>query len=256
MEFERTFDNTAGNYDKIRPDYVRDIFEDIFLYKAIDKDSNVLEIGMGSGKASRKFLDTGCNLIGIEPGENFVKMAKERYNNYPNFTAVKETFESYTCSDEYFDLIYAATSFHWIAEEFGYKRVFQLLKSGGVFARFAYHACGDRMNSNLNEEIQSLYARYMNRSGTKNLFSEVDAVNIANIACSYGFENTKYKLYETKKVFNADEYVKLLETYPDHMSLNVDDREKLFSGIHSAINNNGGILTMCYIMDLELATKP
>ena len=256
MEFERTFDNTAENYDNVRPTYVSEIYEDIFTYKPINKNSNVLEIGMGSGKATSTFLESGCNMIGIEPGENLAKLALERYKNYANFTAVCTTFQEFDCSDASFDLIYAATAFHWIPEDFGYKRVFQLLKSGGVFARFAYHAVGDKTRKSLNEEIRALYAKYMDSSGKNKEFSEADAKNIADIANSYGFINTLYKLYETTKDFTADEYVKLLETYPDHMRLDINDRDKLFSGIHSAIDNNGGILTMHYLMDLELAAKP
>ena len=48
----------------------------------------------------------------------------------------------------------------------------------------------------------------------------------------------------------------LLRTYPDHMSLEEDSRGKLFDGIHSAITQNGGTITVYYTMDLELAEKP
>lgn len=255
-DFERTFDNNAENYDHIRPDYKREIYDDIFSYKPINVYSTVLEVGMGTGKATQAFLDSSCNLIGIEPGENLIRIAIERYRNYANFAAVCSTLQDFDYPTEAFDLIYAATAFHWIPEEYGYKRVFQLLKSGGVFARFAYHACGDKTSTSLNKEINGLYAKYMNRNGNKKEFSEANAKNLTDIANRYGFKNTQYRLYETTKDFTADEYMKLLETYPDHMGLDEYDRKKLFSGIHSAITNHGNILTMHYIMDLELATKP
>ena len=46
INFERTFDNTSVGYDKSRPAYPKDIYQDIFKYKCIDKQSNVLEIGL------------------------------------------------------------------------------------------------------------------------------------------------------------------------------------------------------------------
>ena len=48
--FEKTFDSAAVDYDKNRPMYVKEIYEDIFNYKQINQDSHVLEIGMGTGQ--------------------------------------------------------------------------------------------------------------------------------------------------------------------------------------------------------------
>ena len=48
----------------------------------------------------------------------------------------------------------------------------------------------------------------------------------------------------------------ILRTYPDHMRIDKADRKNLFEGIYSAINNHGGIMTVHYTMDLELARKP
>jgi hypothetical protein len=39
------------------------------------------------------------------------------------------------------------------------------------------------------------------------------------------------------------------------MALEASTREKLFKGIHSAINNHGGVISVYYTMDLELARK-
>lgn len=39
------------------------------------------------------------------------------------------------------------------------------------------------------------------------------------------------------------------------MAIGETNRKKLFDGIHSAINNNGGVITLYYTMDLELARK-
>ena len=44
--------------------------------------------------------------------------------------------------------------------------------------------------------------------------------------------------------------------YPDHMKLEESNRHALFNGIHQAILRNGGVITVYYTMDLELARKP
>lgn len=255
IDFERTFDNTAVGYDRSRPVYPEELYQDIFEYRKIDTQSNVLEIGLGTGKATKPILETGCRLVGIEPGENLANLAKEKFKSYYNFSLYTNTLQDYTCPPESFDFIYSATAFHWIPEEYGYKRVYELLKSGGVFARFAYHAGPDKERKMLTDEIQRLYGLYLHTTQVPKEFAEEDARKTAEIAGRYGFIDLKYRLYELAKDFTADEYMELLRTYPNHMALEPCARKKLFKGIHSAINNHGGIITVYYTIDLELAKK-
>lgn len=265
MEFEKTFNRAAEDYDASRPDYPEELYADIFRYKAVGPCSSVLEIGMGTGKAAPPFLSAGCRFTGIEPGENLLALARDKLQDSGNFSALNQTLQDFACPDASFDLIYAATAFHWIPEEYGYQRVFSLLKSGGVFARFAYHAGPDRGREALAAQIQELYGRFMprktdgkqeNKSGKYHVFSEEDAEAISRIPLKYGFVHPQYSLYHRTKDFTADEYMALLRTYPDHMALEESPREQLFKGIRSAIRQNGGILTVYYTMDLELARKP
>ena len=253
--FEKTFDNAAVDYDKSRPMYAKEIYDDIFNYKQIDQNSHVLEIGMGTGKAAQPILDAHCHFVGIEPGEDLAALAKERFKEYENFSVYSQTLQDYICADNSFDLIYAATAFHWIPEEYGYRRVFNLLKNGGVFARFAYHAGSDKGRRALTGEIQELYRKYMYQDSKPVEFGNADAKKLADKALAYGFADVKYMLYHTTKDFTADEYMSLLKTYPDHMKLEPSVREKLFEGIFHAIVNNGGTMTVYYTMDLELAKK-
>lgn len=255
-EFEKTFDNATLDYDKSRLTYVKEIYEDIFRYKPIDSDSYVLEIGLGTGKASRTILDTQCHFIGVEPGEKLADLARSRYQAYANFSLFNQTLQDFAGSDNSFDLIYAATAFHWIPEEYGYNRVFNLLKPGGAFARFAYHAGTDKGRTEMTEEIQEIYAKYLHTKKSPKEYGAEDARKLAEIAGQYGFTDTVYKLYSAAKDFTADEYMALLRTYPDHMKVEEADRKMLFDGIRSAINNHGGIMTVYYTMDLELARKP
>ena len=253
--FEKTFDNAALEYDKSRPMYVKEIYEDIFDYKQVNQDSRVLEIGMGTGKAAQPILDTHCHFVGIEPGEDLAALAKERFQKYENFSLYSQTLQDYKGADNSFDLIYAATAFHWIPEEYGYRRVYNLLKAGGAFARFAYHAGFDKGRRALIDEIQELYRKYMHRESRPTEFSDADAKKLTDKALDYGFIDVKHTLYHTTKNFTADEYMSLLKTYPDHMKLESAARENLFEGIYHAIVDNGGIMTVYYTMDLELARK-
>ncbi|MBQ7926331.1 MAG: class I SAM-dependent methyltransferase [Lachnospiraceae bacterium] len=254
-EFQRNFDNSAADYEKSRPLYVTELYNDIWKYQPLHKDSRVLEIGMGTGKATEPILATGCQLTGIEPGENLIQLAREKLEKYQNLSIFSGILQEYHGQPESFDLIYAATAFHWIPEEYGYQRVYELLKKGGTFARFAYHAGPDHRRPELTREIQALYRKYMDRGEPPKEFELEDARQLAQVAQRYGFTEIDYKVYHMTKDFTADEYMELLRTYPDHMAVEETVRKQLFDGIHSAITKHGGTITVYYTIDLELAGK-
>ena len=108
----------------------------------------------------------------------------------------------------------------------------------------------------MTEEIQEIYSKYMHQEEPLREYGVEDAKKLAETACRYGFCDAAYQLYSTTKEFTADEYMTLLRTYPDHMRMEESNRKMLFEGIHSAIRNHGGIMTVYYTMDLELARKP
>lgn len=256
MEFERTFDNAAAEYDATRPEYPAELYTDIFRYQPITEKSQVLEVGLGTGKAAGPVLDTRCGLVGLEPGESLASLARERLKGYGNLTLLKQTLQDYVGPDGGFDLIYAATAFHWIPEEYGYKRVYALLRPGGAFARFAYHAGPDRKRLELTREIHALYHRFMGDKGEYRPLTPADSRKLLALPEKYGFVQTEFHLYEMEKDFTAGAYMELLRTYRDHMALEEENRKGLFRGIHEAIIRHGGIMTVYYTVDLELARKP
>lgn len=256
-EFERGFDDRAAEYDAVRPEYPGELYEDIFRYQPIGPESHALEIGLGTGKASGPILETGCRVIGLEPGENLAALAGRRLGGFENLTLLGQTLQDYSCPDGAFDLVYAATSFHWIPEEYGYRRVLGLLRPGGAFARFSYHAGPDRERRELTGEIYELYRRYMNGGkGEYRPLTREDGGRLLAVPERYGFTDARFCLYEMEKNFTADEYMGLLKTYPGHMALEEDCREGLFRGIYEAIRRHGGVMTVYYTVDMVLARKP
>ncbi len=52
---EWTFNTEAEKYEKMRPGYIRELYEDIFIHITIDKTSNVLEVGLEEDKRHYRF---------------------------------------------------------------------------------------------------------------------------------------------------------------------------------------------------------
>ncbi len=254
-----TFNTVADTYEKLRPGYVNELYQTIFEYKEINNLSRVVEIGIGGGQATLPILKTGCSLLAVDYGENFCKICCEKFKEYPNFSAVSGRFEDIEFDDEY-DLIYSASAFHWIAEEIGYKKVYDMLKEGGVFARFANHPYRDKGKPELSAEMDQIYADYYYKHHNKKQeplveYSEEQAKNRALIARKYGFSDIQYKLFYRTRKFTAKEYIMLLGTYSDHIAIEEKIRTEFFSKIEDAINRYGGEITIYDTIDLQLARK-
>ena len=254
-EYNDFFDKNYKLYDNIRPGYPQELFNDIIAYKPLAKNSRIFEIGIGTGKATQFFIDLGCQIASIEPGPKMAKFIRNKYREYDDFSCYNMTFEKYMGLNNTFDLIYSATAFHWLDQKVAFEKSFKLLKSNGVLARFAYHAGRDESNPELMTEIDKLYTEYMPSDKEYKPYSEEDTKKSAFVAADYGFTDIQYKIYNFEKSFTADEYIKLLSTYPDHMIMEEATRKEFFKKIKSVIKKSGDKITVNYMVDLLLARK-
>jgi len=253
---EWTFNTEAKKYEKMRPGYVLELYEDIFEYIPINRSSNVVEIGIGGGQATLPILKTGCTLTAVEYGENLAELCRHKFKEFPSFSVITTKFEDFICDNNLCDFIYSASAFHWIPEDIGYTKVYEMLKSGGVFARFANHTYKDKSREDIHEALQRIYSKYMPGSPAPDEYRIDDAKKRADIAQKYGFIDISCKLYHRTRTFAAKEYISLLGTYSDHIAIEGNLRNKLFSEIEEAIDNLGGQITIYDTIDLQLARKP
>lgn len=270
LNLAATFNEVAERYDRMRPTYVDALYQDIFTYMRTGQEptgqgglgapSKALEIGIGTGQATLPILETGCFVTAVELGDKMAAYCAKKFEQYDNFAIYNMRFEEFEAEPASFDLIYSATAFHWIPEEIGYKKVYDLLKPGGTFARFANHPSGDRGRPELSEAIQRLYERYMPGSQGKKKsepgFVEMQARQLAELGENYGFVDVTYRLYERTRNFTAEEYVELLGTYSDHNVLEKCVREEFWTEMKDVIHRFGGVITVYDTIDLQLYRKP
>ncbi|HKM35369.1 MAG TPA: class I SAM-dependent methyltransferase [Lachnospiraceae bacterium] len=184
---EWTFDTVASTYEKLRPGYSDELYEMLFDYSSICQSSNVVEVGIGGGQTTLPILKTGCNLTAVEYGEQFSRLCKDKFISYPNFSVVTNKFENTNFEDDAYDLVYSASAFHWVPEEIGYKKVFSMLKTGGVFARLANQPYRAKVNPALSADIDKVYGLYYYKFYNKKQeipkeYTEEQAENRAMIA--------------------------------------------------------------------------
>ena len=256
-----TFDTVADTYARLRPGYVDALYQDIFAYCPLDVASKAIEVGIGGGQATGPILATGCAVTAVEPGAAFCGLCREKFAAYPDFRVISGKFEDVDFPPESCDLVYSASAFHWVPEEIGYRKIYDMLKSGGAFARFANHPWRDKGNPALAAALDAAYARYYHtyyRSVPKleDEYTEAQALRRAEIATRYGFTDIQYRLYHRTRTFTAAAYVQLLGTYSDHINLPEEVRLPFFRAVLDAINAHGGTITLYDTIDLQLARRP
>ncbi len=92
-----------------------------------------LEIGAGTGKATRVFAQGGIAVTATEP--DAAMLAEMRKHMPANVTTVQATFEDLPLDTSY-DLVYSAAALHWTNPEGRWDRMAALVRPGGVFASF------------------------------------------------------------------------------------------------------------------------
>lgn len=258
---EWTFNTVAKDYEKLRPGYPEELYQALFSYAQMDDSRHALEIGIGGGQATPPVLKTGCTLTAVEYGDKLAQLCREKFSDYSGFSVITGKFEDVSLSDDAFDLVYSASAFHWVPEEIGYTKVFQVLKPGGAFARFANHPYQAKDNPALFDEIEQAYADYYypyyNKQPQKiDEYTEEQAANRAKIAEKYGFTDIRYMLFHRTRTLSAAEYRALIGTYSDHITIEETIREQFYDAIEDAINRHGGFVNILDTIDLQMARKP
>ncbi|MGW4380196.1 class I SAM-dependent methyltransferase [Kitasatospora sp. NPDC004531] len=126
------FGPIAEAYERYRPGYPEELVGLVTTY-AGRPVRTALEIGAGTGKATRLFAGHGIQVTATEPDP---AMLAELNRAVPaNVTTVRAAFEDLRPGQTY-GLVYAAAALHWTRPEGRWPRAAALLEPQGVFASF------------------------------------------------------------------------------------------------------------------------
>ena len=276
-ENRKHFDDIVDAYDRRRSDYPNELYDDIFKYSAVEIDvesqhfqnSNLkaLEIGAGTGKATVPFLDAAYNVTAVEIGANMSAFLQDKFKENKNFCVINSSFEDVILEDNNYDMIYAASAFHWVDPKIGCPKVFRLLKSGGTVAMFRFNAIaavGEELYENIQAEWEKYYYSYYISNERPVKKTKEDFLKPSEIYHSfkieslqeYGFTNVTMCFYDDTRIFNADEYIEWLSTMSDVRGLPEDNKKALFLGIKEVIKRHGGYHHVDHIFQLYMGRKP
>lgn len=158
MERWCSYDAVAAEYNEGRPGYPEPLVDECIQLAGLNQDSRILEIGCGTGQATRSFACKGFRMVCLEPGPNLAKIAVRNLSAFPKVILREERFEDWQLDLGGFDLVLAATSVHHVALEFRYTKSAQALKTGGSIAVLGNHPGQD--DPDFRMELDRIYAHW------------------------------------------------------------------------------------------------
>lgn len=252
-----TFTEDAELYNRVRPGYPPELFDDLVELTTVGKDCRMLEIGCGTAQATIPLARRGCQVVAVELGAQMADIARRNLAMFPAVRVVTGAFEDWALPAEPFDVVFAATAFHWIDPAMRVQKAADALRIGGSLATITtHHIAGGSVE--FFDEAQACYEKF--DPATPAGLRRVSAVEIpcdsTEIDQSGCFSSAVFRRYEWELSYSSRQYLDLLNTYSGHRALEPARRIPLLECIENLIDGSyGGQITKRYLSELQVATR-
>jgi SAM-dependent methyltransferase len=232
----RTFDSAADLYEAARPSYPDELFDDLVELAGLDPGDRLLEIGCATGKATRPLLERGFSVVCVEMGAQLTERARRSLAGLQLEIHVAP-FEEWEAEPGAFDLVYAATAWHWADPSVRYRKTHRLLRPGGHLAFWsalhAFPAGFDPFFSEIQEVYDAIGESHPGEWPP--LPPEEIPDEAAEIEASGLFEEVRIRRYVWETSYTAEDYIALLNTFSGHIAMDAAKREHLYREIRQRI---------------------
>ncbi|MFE5398944.1 class I SAM-dependent methyltransferase [Streptomyces sp. NPDC056568] len=224
-----SFGVVADAYERFRPGYPVELFDTVMAYAGRPVRS-ALEIGAGTGKATRLFARRGVAVTATEPDE--AMLAELRKHVPANVRTVQAAFEDVRPGERY-GLVYAAAALHWTDEEGRWSRVAALLEPRGVFA-----SCGGPLrlaDAAVEEAVRAARAPFVASDEVPSPDGTPPDREMqwpgTELQQSEWFTDVQQSVIERRVTMSAHDYVGYLSTVSAYLVLPAAERERVFGQI-------------------------
>jgi SAM-dependent methyltransferase len=242
-------------YDWVRPGYPAALLDTVAMVTGIQPGEPVLEVGAGTGKATRALAGRGWRVTGLEPSAQMRRLLALRCAGSPGITVSDQFLETFAGAER-FRLIFAAQSWHWTDRGVRYQRVHELLAPGGWLA-LAWNT-PRRTDRSLDADLDHIYqvhagglrAREPGSAGVhRGQWSSGD------LTANPLFGVVLHWRHDWTEDYDAARYAQLLATQSDHLMLDPAVRGTLVREVRRLVERRGDQVTLTYATDLFLAQR-
>lgn len=253
-----SFDRAVDAYDKARPTYPVALFQDLFAL--LPPAPSVLEVGPGTGKATRDLLARGAFVHAVEIGP---MMAARLRSNLPpdRLRVVVGDFEQVgaaqleitpgTC-----DAVFSATAYHWISPSAQTDRPAELLRPGGLVAIVDLIQVAAPDDDGFFAAIEPIHERYGqgHRGPPAPARDGVDPPVRRALDRDERYGPVSVRCYDWDQTYTAARYRQLMMSYSGTQQLAEPQRTALLDEVATCIDDQfGGTVTRPLVVTLTTA---
>ncbi len=252
-----SFGQVAELYEQARPSYPTSLVNDVLAYAGLEPGDTILDVGAGTGKATRLFAARGHRIVALEPSAEMAAIARRASADFPSVEIVQSDFEHWPVPSVRFGLLISAQAWHWIDPGSRYRKARAVLRVGGALA--AFWNWPDWRGCPLRGELDDAYrevAPSIERGDPMRPSTEPDDLAgdwDSEIADAERFADAEVRGYERDCRYTSEEYVRLLSTTSGHLLLGRATRNCLLGRIAAIIDSHGGAFELPVLTRLCLA---
>ncbi|ATY12722.1 class I SAM-dependent methyltransferase [Amycolatopsis sp. AA4] len=228
-----SFGAVAAEYERYRPGYPAELAEKVLDYAGAPI-AEALEIGAGTGKATRLFAGWGIAVTATDPDP---AMLAELRKHLPAEVETREGALEDLRPDRQYGLVYSAAALHWTDPAGRWPRIAALLAPGGVFASFGGPV--RPADPVVRQAIDEAQAPFLESAG----FPPPDGTPPESELQWPGTELEKSELFadvrqvvvQQRLTLSADELIGLLSTVSAYRVLPISVREQVFPRIRQVL---------------------
>ncbi len=233
-QLRTTFDSAADLYQQARPEYPKTLFDTVVDTAGLNPGDRLLEVGCATGKATIPLARRGFRITCIEIGPDLAAAARRNLADFPQTTVIDGAFETWRPPPgEHFDLVFAATAWHWIDPDLRYRRAWELLRPGGHLAFWSAAHVIPEDGDPIFAGIQDVYDEI--GEGLPDAWVPIRPGQLPDsrdeIEASGLFDVVAVRHFDWENSYNADEYLRLLDTFSNHIAMKAWQRDRLYSEI-------------------------
>jgi len=232
-----SFNEAAEIYDTVRPSYPAGTFD--ALFEMLPSTPTIVEVGPGTGQATKDLLARGAAVHAIEIGPAMA--SKLRANNFSDRLKVSVgDFELAAISPRSADAIFLATAYHWISRDAQTDRPATILRSGGVVVIVDLIQVDSRDDSGFFSACQPVYERYgQGHTGPPAPTRDAVDPSIRQVLEDDGrFGAVTVGRYDWNQTYTALQYGQLMLSYSGTQMMNERDRMGLVDDMTAFIEEH------------------
>jgi SAM-dependent methyltransferase len=248
----QTFGEVAEDFDRVRHGYPEALVDDVLAYCGSALDGRyAVEVGAGTGKATRAFVARGVPVVAVEPDDAMAAILDRHVGDAVRI--VRVGFEEYE-PEKAFGLLYSADAWHWIRQQARWALAGRALAPGGALALFWNNAHID--DPVLRQSMLDVLAEI-----TPSIVIDDDLITEDQLLHAWPgtelvdrpeFHDVAVRLYQSRLTMSGVDYLTLMWTRSQVRMLAEQARARLFAALADVFD---GIVPLTVYTGLYLARR-